>query len=445
MLSHRPIATRSAALLLAFLAVAPAQAQVGGPPTPPVTLWQFLGIPAGIKKLQGATRNRRGNHPNLEPKPPMRAIADPRNLESEDKAIKKAAEVKQAEDLKAQKIKAVKYLASIGCGCYDVDGGVTEALVASMSDCTEDVRYETINAISEAAENGCCANCGSTCCCNKDILTAMAKIAYERDDHGCYLEPSQRVREAAAEALRICCPNDSPPVIVPAEQPEEQPERESVEPGVDEGDARETDPATPPIPTPPGGEPLPDGAATWQSTPAGMQPYVAPAEAESAAVQGRAGNGFGVVVHVSPAHGLAHVHFNQSAFQASVGSIVGVYEGAGQQRHLLAKLQVVETFPGSANVTGSPDALTRIARGDVVLQATVVNAEQRPEAVAAEPVSVAREPSPREAPAATSAARQATAEMRVVPASSQAPVATRIAPRPRPLVTRRPVSATFMR
>ena len=265
-------------VVLAILATAPASAQVGAPPTAPTTLWNFLGIPYGIRKLQGATRNRRGNHPNREPKPPLKAIADPRNLESKDPSIKKAAEIKQAEDLKKQKIKAVKYLASIGCGCYDLDGGVTAALVASMSDCTEDVRYETIKAISEAAESGCCANCGSTCCCNKDILTAMARIAYERDDHGCYVEPSARVRQAAAEALRTCCPNDSPPVIMSAETPPE-PERESAE-EIEEEPLRETAPTEPgaPLPPPIPQRQLPDGSTSIQGqqtqtmAPAGRNP-----------------------------------------------------------------------------------------------------------------------------------------------------------------------------
>src|SRR5687768_11381028 len=97
-LSFRRPGFRSAVVTLAVLTAIPANAQVGGTPAPPVTLWQFLGIPQGVKKLQGATRNRRGNHPNLEPKPPMRAIADPRNLESPDASIKKAAEVKTLED-----------------------------------------------------------------------------------------------------------------------------------------------------------------------------------------------------------------------------------------------------------------------------------------------------------------------------------------------------------
>ncbi len=34
-------------------------------------------------------------------------------------------------------------------------------------------------------------------CCNEKVLKALAKTAYEMDDHGCCFEPSKRVREAA--------------------------------------------------------------------------------------------------------------------------------------------------------------------------------------------------------------------------------------------------------
>ncbi len=194
------------------------------PPASP-TLWSFLGIPQGAQKVQGALFNRRGNTPRLEPDTPMRALNDPRNLFSKVPAIKKAAEIKQAEDLKPQKIKSIKYLTSIGCGCYDKDGSVTDALVAAMEDCTEEVRLATLQAVKESAENKCCNNCGQVCCCNEKLMTKLAEIAYERDDTGCYKEPSARVREAAAAALRSCCPGGPPPIIesmIPEEEKKEE-------------------------------------------------------------------------------------------------------------------------------------------------------------------------------------------------------------------------------
>jgi hypothetical protein len=210
---------------------APAAAVV--PPATP-TLWSFLGVPQGVKKVQGALTNRRGNHPATEPKNAMKALNDPANLLSENKAIKKAAQVKLEEDLKPQKIKALKYLTSIGCGCYDKGGEVTAALIASAEDCTEDVRLATMQAIHGAALNKCCNNCGQVCCCNEKLLKKLAVVAYERDDHGCYTEPSKRVRDAAIQALKACCPNGEPPCIGP------EPEKSADEP------QKPDDKATPP-------------------------------------------------------------------------------------------------------------------------------------------------------------------------------------------------------
>jgi hypothetical protein len=379
--------------MLAVLTAVPAHGQVGGTPAPPVTLWQFLGIPQGVKKLQGATRNRRGNRPNREPKPPMRAIADPRNLESPDASIKKAAEVKTLEDLKMQKIKAVKYLASIGCGCYDADGGVTAALVASMQDCTEDVRYETIKAISEATEEGACAKCGEGCCCNKEILTTLAKIAYERRDDGCYLEASERVREAAREALETCCPNDSPPVVIEEAPAPAQQDRETGSEEIEE-DSREAAPLPPGSLPPPPPTPLPSVQADPAS---GMSPQVTAENGVLLTVpqgyQDGAAYHFGVVVHVSAERGLAHVHFTEPGLMLEKGSAIGVFAQMGQTRELLAKLDVIESFPGSATVTGSHEALARISRGDIALRPSVAADIQPKGSVHTEWVSSHEEPS----------------------------------------------------
>ncbi len=123
----------------------------------------------------------------------------------------------------------MKYLTSIGCGCYDADGSVTDALVAAAESCTESVRLATVEAIHEAANGRCCSECGQTCCCNEKISKKLHELAYDRDDTGCFKEPSERVRQAAADALAACCPNPVPPTIVspeapPAEQPRVAPE-----------------------------------------------------------------------------------------------------------------------------------------------------------------------------------------------------------------------------
>lgn len=208
----------------------------GGVVTPPMTLWRFLGIPQGLSRVAGSTFNRRGNLPGLEPKPPLKALADPANLMSKNPAIKKAAEIKQEEDLAKQKIKALKYLAKMGCGCYP---GVKEALIAALDDCTEKVRYEAAKQIGNAAENKC-ETCSKTCCCDAEMMQALWDKATKKDDNGCFTETSERVREAACEALLACrrrVPVEPAPAVKPYEG-ETIPERR-LPPG-------ETIPETPP-------------------------------------------------------------------------------------------------------------------------------------------------------------------------------------------------------
>ena len=252
------------------------------PAPPPVTLWRFLGIPQGIQGVRDVTTNRSGYFPEYERKPPLMRIGDPANLQSDNPAIKKAAEIKIEADLAKQKIKALKYLGEVGCGCYP---GVAEVLMAALDDCTEEVRYEAAKAIFNASgkqrnfreklqhvhvagphevvheayvkakkgihgaihlvtgkndelakkfkdkihdhrgrhhgggEQAC--PCGDDSCCSEAVTAKLAEIVYERNGDGCYKEPSERVRQMAAEALRACCPNSSPfpyPTAVPVEQ-----------------------------------------------------------------------------------------------------------------------------------------------------------------------------------------------------------------------------------
>ncbi len=164
------------------------------------TLWQFIGIPQGINKVTDATVNHSGNRPGLERKPVLKKIADPANLESPNPAIKEAAAIKIQEDLKKQKIKAIKYLADVGCGCYP---GVKESLLAALDDCTEDVREQAALAFCHAAGSPCC-NCNNAGCCSADVMTKLHEVAYGKDARGCFIESSSKVRQAAAGALNAC-------------------------------------------------------------------------------------------------------------------------------------------------------------------------------------------------------------------------------------------------
>lgn len=190
------------------------------PPVPaaasPCTLWQFLGIPQAAHEFQGAHLNKLGNKPDKEVKPPLKGLADPANLQSPNPAIKKAAEIKQEEDLAPQKIKAIKYLATIGCACHP---GVKDALLAALDDCTEAVRYEAVLAFCHAAGNPC-KTCNKNSCCGPDVKKKLREMADGMDANGCLKEPSPRVRAAAAAALNACNMVTPEEPVVPTPVPE---------------------------------------------------------------------------------------------------------------------------------------------------------------------------------------------------------------------------------
>jgi hypothetical protein len=211
------------------------------PQAKPATLWQFLGVPQTVHKSYDGLANRKGEHPGLERKPPLKALADPANLESDNPAIKAAAEIKQQEDLKPQKIKAIKYLSEIACGCYP---GVKEALLAALDDCTEDVRYEAAVAFCKAAGNPC-SLCNRATCCDEKVREKLKDMALGTDANGCHKEPSARVRAAANMALRAC---NQIPRAAPLEKKEGPTESETKETG--EGVLRGLQAPMPPVPTP---------------------------------------------------------------------------------------------------------------------------------------------------------------------------------------------------
>ena len=185
----------------------PATIVVGQDPCcPEQTLPEFLGI-TGLFRAAGALvtriRSRLGmRFPGLEGRPPVLPITDPANLDSPNPAVSAAAEVKAQEDAADQKIKGLRYLATIGCGgCYP---DVEQALLAGLDDCTEVVRYEAASALRNTAGNPC-QFCSSDKCCSPTVQKKLQDVAYGvEDDTGCPTEPSARVRRMARLALAGC-------------------------------------------------------------------------------------------------------------------------------------------------------------------------------------------------------------------------------------------------
>lgn len=206
-----------------IVAVAPPAA----PCCPKQTLPGFLGINGLAKGLIGGIdrlRNRLGSRfPGLEARPPVLAITDPANTgPNAPPAVKAAAEIKAEEDAAPQKIKALRYLATVGCaGCYP---GVEEGLLAALDDCTEAVRYEAVKAIRDTIGNPC-KTCRSTACCSPKLRKRLDQIAHETDDKGCFKESSARIRRLARVALCDCGGPTAEPAQtpVPAEGPAKEP------------------------------------------------------------------------------------------------------------------------------------------------------------------------------------------------------------------------------
>jgi len=204
------------------------------------TMWSFLGVPNPFTLNQV-------------------------DQQSSNPAIAAAAASKAAKHEICKKKKAIQYLAGMGCSKEHPE--VAAALLAAMGDPDEPVRYEAVKAVMQTAEacqsneqkresrkalslgdrcHGCkkkvekaicdcidrlCGkappkehkhklktllggddcpqepeNCGKGqgSCCTPEIREKLQQLAYGRDDQGCFLERSSRVRELAAAALQGC-------------------------------------------------------------------------------------------------------------------------------------------------------------------------------------------------------------------------------------------------
>jgi len=196
---------------------APATAAVGGaqivaiaapapPAAPPPSIFDFLGVPQTAKTL-GALGDclcaKVGMvFPAAEPGPPILPLTAAQNFDpAGPPAVKVGAEIKAEQDLAAQKIKGLRYLATIGCGgCYP---DVENAILASLDDCTEAVRYEAVMALRKSTGNFC-KLCNNKRCCSPAVRKRLQVIAYKMKERNCFVEPSDRVRLEARLALKAC-------------------------------------------------------------------------------------------------------------------------------------------------------------------------------------------------------------------------------------------------
>lgn len=358
------------------------------------------------KNLRKARINARGENPQRERPPLTKPLNDPAFLEEgAPELLKKAAEVKIAEDLKKNKIKAVKYLTGIGCGCYDLDDSITEALIEAASDCTEEVRMATMCALFDAANGDKCSQCGSGCCCKEAMMMQLYKMAYERDDTGAYLEPSSRVRAAAKQALRACCPGTGPieyaepeelppPKKEPKEPIEKSPEdEEAIEKSPDDDGEADDDSAADDA----ADNDNADAGATDEDITNEQEPDIEDTDSdEDLPDPKKLLNGvdeqevfrrqrsydenqpfghlrqsdieYGVVVDLDKNLRIAHVHFKDQQLAFPNGAkLMAVVERGGKQ-YWMGPLTVYKSFAGSAHVTASSKMdWSQVAKGTSII------------------------------------------------------------------------------
>jgi hypothetical protein len=206
------------------------------PCCPHETLPEFLGIKGLFKGIAGLVeriRNRLGStFPGLESTPPLLAITNPANASSSNPAVAAAAGAKADEDQAPQKIKAIRYLATLGCsGCYP---DIEDALLASLDDCTESVRYEAAKAFRELSGSSC-ATCKTKSCCSPKVRKKLDEVANKMVKN-CYQESSARVRRMARLALAGC--GGTTPTAAPQEGPSEGPPEKAAAKTADNGNAK---------------------------------------------------------------------------------------------------------------------------------------------------------------------------------------------------------------
>lgn len=111
-----------------------------------------------------------------------------------------------------------------------------QALIRSVQGAAKRLAKKVAKDNEDAPRYDCCVGC-----CNAKVMNALSDVAYGKDEQCCWKEPSERVRNAAAEGLSLCAtvsaayaeptpvpdvpPPDKPREVGPAEEKEVRPQR----------------------------------------------------------------------------------------------------------------------------------------------------------------------------------------------------------------------------
>ena len=104
------------------------------------------------------------------------------------------------------KLNAIRYLAEQDCLCYPE---LVDALLTSLDDCAEPVRYEALRALRKG-----CSAC-KVCRCQARIISRLSDLLLDRAVDGRVKERSIRVRRLAQLIIQDCL-GTTPVMAAPA-------------------------------------------------------------------------------------------------------------------------------------------------------------------------------------------------------------------------------------
>jgi hypothetical protein len=237
------VAGLAIALVQGMLGAPPAQAQTTGTPT---TVWSFLGVPnpfgtnaaaqqSSNPAIQAAAKAKAAKHEICKKKAAIQYLAGlgctPEHPEVMPALM--AAMDDPDEQVRYEAVKAVLQTAEV---CQSPEQKKATRKAKGMSETCKDWKKACEKQFCDAVDRLCgkappkehkhklkkalksmvgdecedpakedcpCADRRGSCC-SQEMRDKLMKLAYGRDDMGCFLEPSKRVRDLAEQALNAC-------------------------------------------------------------------------------------------------------------------------------------------------------------------------------------------------------------------------------------------------
>ena len=214
-----------------WLVAAPARGQA-----PPPTLSSFLGIGADQQSsnpaIQAAAKAKAAKHQICKKKKALQYLAG-MGCSPEHPEVGEALLAAMGDPDEPVRYEAVKAVLQTASECQSPEQkkaarktlGMQESLCAAMKKCEKKFcdcvdrlcgkappkEHKSLKDVLKRKDDAACdpnADCpqgnGSGPCCSPDMRAKLMQLAYGRDDKGCFLETSSRVREVAALALQAC-------------------------------------------------------------------------------------------------------------------------------------------------------------------------------------------------------------------------------------------------